>query len=160
MTNEELKAMQTDATIGRVYMALGWQPTKLVTSYLRSAIRFVDNPDGTPLMQLVDPTNGAHYQDAKALAAALKSDPDFKPAARTSSGSSSEPPPPLEVNSWELDKLPYDPDLLKKVADGRIKVRLPENEYTEPKEGEVSVHDQRALNRNIEGIASGKVRVV
>ena len=83
MTNEELKQLQIDAVIGKVYTALGWQPTKPITSYIRQAIRFVDNPDGTPLMQVVDPTSGTRYEDVKALAAALKNDPDFRPPAKS-----------------------------------------------------------------------------
>jgi hypothetical protein len=46
------------------------------------------------------------------------------------------------------------------IAAGRILVTMKEPEKVEPKNGEVSFHDQKALNNSIADIASGKVRVV
>lgn len=153
MDNAELKQLLIDATLAKVY-SKGVAVNKAVASYVRGACVFVDNPDGSPQLKLVDPTSGVHYDNAERFAEVLAKDEDFRPRA---TASHSEPAKPRHVHADDLAKEYVRPE---DVMSGKVIVEIPERPIVEAKQGEVSIRDQRALNRSIEDIASGKVQVV
>jgi hypothetical protein len=153
MTNSELKQMLTDALVGRVYQRLGIPPSTPITSFIKAAATFIDNPDGTPGLHIVDPVRGTHFENAEKFGEALARDPDFKPTTQVTNREAA----PRHVNPEDLNKEFYD---LKDIATGKIIVDLPEPvPMVEVGKDQVSRRDQNAINRNIEGIASGKVTI-
>ncbi len=155
MDNEELKRTMTDAVLGRVYMQLGIPASKPVTSYVKAACAFSDNPDGSPKLTLVDPTTGIHHRDLDSFVASLKSDPDFRPKP-IFSGGQQPVQQPVHVHVDDLTKVQ---PMLQDVVSGKVIVDWPEPQAVELKENEIAVRDQRGINEHIQELASGKMTI-